>query len=363
MPQVSPLRFRHTVIDAAPAGSENDILLIADVNGDGQLDIIVGGKFGPGEGRPAAAGNLVWYEHPTWERHTIGCGELEAGGVAWDLTGTGRPDVVAGEQHNGRHLYWWENPPDPTQRWTRRVITDRFLKYHDQAVGDVDGDGKGELVILSQQARKAVYFDIPADPRVEPWPETSCHLIADGVEVEGARIADVDGDGVNEIVAGANLFKPGGDPREPWGRRVLIDGFAQARVALADLNGDGHVDIVLAEGESHPGRLVWLEGPDFAELHVLRDDLFHPHSLEVADFTGNGRADIFCGEMHLGKNPAPKLLLMLNDGTGRFEQMTIDCPQGTHEAKVADIGSTGRPSIIGKPYLPHSQVDLWQIET
>jgi len=358
------LAFRYTRIDGAPAGSENDILLIADVNGDGCSDLIVGGKFAPGPGRRPAAGNLVWYEYPAWQRHVIGCGELEAGGVAWDLTGTGRPDVIAGEQGSGRYLYWWENAGEaagPAGPWQRRVIADRFLKYHDQAVGDVDGDGEPELVVLSQGARKVVYFDIPADPRVEPWPEDRCHLIHDGVEVEGARIADVDGDGVNEIVAGANVFKPGDDPAQPWQRRVLIDDFAQARVALADLNGDGTTDVILAEGESSPGRLVWLEGPDFRKLHILRDDLFHPHSLEVADFTGDGHVDIFCGEMHLGKNPAPKLLVLLNDGAGNFREVVIDCPQGTHEAKLAYLGRSARPSIVGKPYLPYNQIDLWEI--
>jgi len=358
-----PIEFRHVVIDAAPAGSENDILLIADVNGDGLKDIIVGGKFAPGPGRQVATGNLVWYEFPSWQRHTIGFGELEAGGAAFDLTGTGRPDIIAGEQWDGRRLYWWENPEDPAQPWMRRVITDRFRKYHDQAFGDVDGDGEPELVVLSQRARKVMYFDLPADPRVEPWPEDHCHVIHDDVEVEGARVADVDGDGTCEIVAGANIFKPTGDPRRPWQRRVLIEEFGQARVALADLTGSGATDIVLAEGESDPARLVWLEGPTFEKMHVLRDDLFHPHSLEVADFTGDGHVDIFCGEMHLGRNEAPKLLVMLNDGKGGFRQVVIDCPQGTHEAKLADFDGSGRIRIVGKPYLPHSQIDLWEIDS
>ena len=64
--------------------------------------------------------------------------------------------------------------------------------------------------------------------------------------------------------------------------------------------------------------------------------------------------------MHLKKNPSPKLYIYLNDGAGGFEETTIDCPQGTHEAKVADIGNTGRISIVGKPYMPFNQVDLWE---
>ena len=350
------ISFEHGVIDDNPAGSENDVTLIADVNGNGLNDIIIGGKYGPGDGRPVADGNLVWYEAPHWNRHVIGFGKLEAGGVTMDLTGNGRLDLVIGEQYDGKCLYWWENPADPKQRWTRRLITDSFQKYHDQAVGDVDGDGVDELVVISQVARTLLYYDIPEDPTVEPWPESCRNIIATDVELEGLRVVDIDGDGVNEIVAGANYFKREGNT---WRQVALIEPFAAARAEVADLNGNGHLDIVLAEGESYPGRLLWCEGPEFTKVHVLHESLCHPHSLEVADFNQSGSLDIFTGEMHLNKNPAPKLYIYLNDGDGNFEPMEIDCPQGTHEAKVGDIDASGRPSIVGKPYMPHCQIDIW----
>jgi hypothetical protein len=354
------VKFVHKVIDPAPAGSENDVTLVADVNGDGYNDIIIGGKFASGEGRREAKGNLVWYEYPTWRRHTIGCGELEAGGVVYDLTGNGKPDIIIGEQIRRNNLFWWECPEDPTQRWRRRLITDRFEKYHDQAIGDVDGDGEDELVFLSQRSKILGYFDIPSDPAIEPWPEGNCHIIAENVVLEGLRIVDIDGDGVNEIVAGANYFKHKSDPTGTWQHIVLIDTFEAARAVVADINGDGCLDVILAEGESYPGRLVWLEGPDLKQIHTLRDDLCHPHSLEIADFDNNGTPDIFVGEMNLSKKADPKLYIYLNDGAAHFEVLEIDCPQGTHEAKVADIGNTGRMSIVGKPYLPFNQVDLWE---
>lgn len=361
MSDSAPLQWRHTVIDDDPAGSANDILLIGDIDGDGNDDIVVGGKFAPGPGEKPAEANLVWYQWPDWQRHVIGCGELEAGGVLMDVTGNGRLDVIAGNQWNGKQLYWWENPDDPTQRWQRRLITDDFQKYHDQAVGDLDGDGVDELLVLSQVAKVIVYYDIPDDPRTEPWPVANRHVIREDIEVEGACIADLYGDGTRHIVAGPNLFSPGADPTKPWSHRVLLEDFELSRVALADVNGDGNLDIILAEGESRPGRLVWLEGPDFKRVHPLRGDLFHPHSLDVADFTGNGAPDIFVGEMNLGENPNPRLILLLNDGHGRFTEQIIECPQGTHEAKVGYLGGSDRPCIIGKPYAPHNQVDLWEM--
>ncbi|MFP4580198.1 MAG: FG-GAP repeat domain-containing protein [Candidatus Sumerlaeia bacterium] len=356
---MTDLKFQHKVIDPKPLGCCNDVCLIADVDGDGQKDIIIGGKFdlecNPGTGK------LVWYRYPDWTRYHIGTAEMEAGGVVHDITRNGKPDIIIGEQGRGKNLFWWENPENPEKPWKQRLITDRFQKYHDQAIGDVDGDGKDELVVLSQGTRILCYFDIPEDPTVEPWPEANCHIIAEDIEVEGARVADIDGDGVNEIVAGDNIFKHEGDLTKPWKQRKLLPDFNLSRCAIADLNGNGHLDIVLAEGETHVARVVWLEGPDFKTVHTLRNDLFNPHSLEVADFTGNGSMDIFCGEMHLDKNQAPKLVLFLNDGKGSFEEMIIDCPQGTHEAKIGYFGGSKRPTIVGKPYAPNNQVDIWEI--
>jgi hypothetical protein len=280
-----------------------------------------------------------------------------------DITGNGRLDIVAG-QMDGRELYWFENPLDPTGRWPRRVIEDAILDYHDQAFGDLDGDGEPELLILSKREGLGVYYDLPADPCVEPWPASCKHVIfqaelVNGISpIEGLAIVDVDGDGINEIVASGNLFRPGADPREPWQRFPIAQGWHPARVAVGDLNGNGTLDVVLSEAEVHPARIAWFEGPDW-EMHLLRDDLFHLHSLALADFNGNGLLDIFAGEMGLGRNPDPKLLVYLNRGEGQFEEAIIEHGIPTHEAKVGDLTGNGRPDIVGKPYQPESHIDVW----
>ncbi|MFQ6130760.1 MAG: FG-GAP repeat domain-containing protein [Armatimonadota bacterium] len=346
------VNFRHQVIDPDPPGSEHDVTLIADLNGDGQNDIIIGGKRGDV--------NLFWYENPSWRRHDMASApNLEAGGVMLDVNGDGRLDVIAGQQIGGRELFWFECPDDPTQPWTKHVITDRYQKYHDQAVGDVDGDGEPEVVFLSQRSGILAYYDIPPDPRVSPWPEELCHIVAEGmIEVEGLRILDLDGDGRNEIVAGPNIFRPGDAPAAAWQKQSFAQDFVQARVAVADLDGDGRLEIVLAEGESHPGRLAWCAPPDW-EPRVLRDDLFHPHSLEIADFNADGLPDIFAAEMGLGRNDDPQMMVFLNQGGGEFTEVIFQRGIPTHEAKVGDITGDGKPDIVGKPYQPERHIDLW----
>ncbi len=350
------LAFRHELMDGSPPGCLHDVTLIADVNGDGRNDVIIGCRNGEV--------NLFWYENPTWQRHDMAAAPLlEAGGAVADITGNGRPDLVAGQQQPERRLWWFECPEDPAGPWTRRLIEDRFLNYHDQAFGDVDGDGDLELVFPVHGSGIVAYYDIPPDPCVSPWPSDYCHVIAEGYdEIEGVGVADINGDGRNEILCGPHIFHPteGGGP---WHVEPVASDFVMTRVIPADLDGDGRLEVVLCEGESDPGRLAWFAPPDW-RTNVLREDLFHPHSLAVADFNGDGRPDIFVAEMGLGKNPNPRMFVYLNRGDGSFQEVLIQTGVPTHEAKVGDLTGNGLPDIVGKPYSRTDyQVDVWYNET
>ena len=355
------LAFQHTIIDLRTPGTKNDVCLVGDISANGQNDILIVGKYGES--------NLVWYENPgqvgpssIWRRHTAGTAHTEAGGVLLDVNGNGRLDLVVGDPmdeppgYTNTKLYWFECPADPTQRWTPHVITGKFKKYHDQAVGDVDGDGEIEIVFASQGAQVVGYFDIPEDPSVSPWPDACLHVVARSTHVEGLCVADLDGDGAYEILAGPNIFKRQADGT--WSRQELpVELDPRTCVAVGDLTGDGHLDIVLSEGELDRARVVWLRGPTW-EPTLLGEGFYHAHSLEVADMDGNGRLDIFIGEMGLNGFATPREVVYRNQGDGQFV-MEVVGHFATHGAKVADLTGNGLPDIIGKPYDSGSdQVDL-----
>ncbi|MDS0222986.1 FG-GAP-like repeat-containing protein [Haloarcula sp. S1AR25-5A] len=375
------MNLQHERIEASPPASTMSFCLTADLTGNGRPDVIVGALgdkhevqfplvdksvdllsvFGMGPVARRLQTNVFWYENPGWERHDVAkAPKLSVGGSLGDITGNGRPDLVAGQNIHQHKLWWFEIPDDPREQWTRRLITDEFEKYHDTAVADVDGDGENEVVGLSQESKTVFYYDIPEDPTREPWPAANRHIVAEDLDVEGVAIEDVDGDGEVEIIAGPNIFHRTADG---WDRESIAPDWKCTRIAIEDFDGDGDLEIALVEGDEpylddRPARLGVFDPPDW-DLTLLHDDLSNPHSLDVADFDGDGNPDIFVAEMGLEAGHEPRQFVFHNDGAGNFEETQLDTGIATHEAKVVDLDGDGIPDIVGKAYT-EPRVDVWQ---
>jgi len=376
---MSGMEFDHARIDDAPPCGRLGWCLTPDLTGNGRPDVLVGGMGAKkvvnvmgkriilrhlpvvSEVIERVESNVFWYENPGWKRHEVAkAPDLSVGGSIGDLDGDGTPEFVIG-QNSGTDLYWFDIPSNPQRTWSRHLITDDFRKYHDTAIADVDDDGDPEVVILSQGSETVCYYDVPDDPCISPWPDDHRHVIAEGLHVEGVAVTDLDGDGTTELVAGPNVFRRNGSANG-WDRERLGNDWQWTRVAVADLDEDDETEIVLTEGDlpyqgDRRGRVGVFDPPDWSG-RTLDDDLYNPHTIQAADFDGDGRPDLLVAEMGLDGGVVPRMFVYRNTDEG-FERVEIDRGVATHEAKAVDLTGDGSLDIVGKSYGPDCHVDVW----
>jgi len=342
------LAFEHYVVDIDPPSGDGcclDVCALGDLDGDGRTDIVVGSQNSIG---------LVWYHNPDWRRSVIGPGEFTTDAEVADINGDGKSEIIASCIDRDQ-IEWYERVGDPFRQegWKRHRIGGGWA--HDLAVGDINGDGRPDVIAFSKYAHPPhlVWWDAPADPRQE-WTRHEMDQPAG----EGLDVGDLDGDGHLDIAAGRFWYQNADGRGLKWKKHEIVSDWTDdCRVIIADMNGDGKPDVVLSPSEGK-GRLSWFENPTWREHVIDPGPLEGAHSLGVADFDGDGRLEVMAGEMHT--SPGKRVLVYRRGPTGDQWQRLVVATTGTHNAQVGRLTPGALPAIVGKNYEGPKQVEVWQ---
>lgn len=349
-----PARFSHHVVDAQ-GPSDPWGKAVGDIDGDGLLDLVVGGH---------ASQELVWYRNPDWTKATIATDEnFGTDHEVIDIDSDGRNDVVSVTQ---ARLVWYRNPD-----WVPNTIAETAL--HDIAAADFDGDGRLDLVARNQSAFSGsghvLYFYRQTAP--DRW-EASSVAVPEG---EGLAVQDIDRDGSPDVIVnGQWLRNPGGalDARR-WHAYTYVDrwDWPHTYIDAGDINGDGRPDIVLAPAEpaGKHYRLSWFEAPEDLRArwqeHVVERQLESvQHFVAIGDVNNDGAADILSASMHQGSDPDEIKVYYNIGGAGSDWRKSVIASHGSHSMQLADLDRDGDLDLFGANWSGEYQpVELWQNDT
>jgi hypothetical protein len=300
-----------------------------------------------------------------------------------DFNRDGIEDVVAGP-------FWYEGP-DFSKRHAYRPATATFkskgadgkmveVEGFAGALGkinaysndfmhfarDFNGDGWPDILAIGLPGTAATWYE---NPRGKPGDWTP-HKILDVADNESPMLADVDGDGIPDLVCGSGGYlgyatMDPADPTRPWTfRRISPKGpwhkYTHG-LGVGDINGDGRADLLLADGwweqpASLEGDPVWKSHPfAFAEGGA---------QMFVYDVDGDGLNDVITCE-----NPHLHGLVWWRQerdgGGGRFTRNVImgktpeENAQGVvftqpHAMELCDVDGDGLMDLVtGKRFWAH----------
>jgi len=322
---------------------------IADLNGDGKPDLIVSGY---------RSGGLVWFENPSWEKHIITSKrkyrtEIEVN----DIDGDGDLDVFALLRDS---LLWYENGME----WKQHLVNAGTV-LHDIELVDLDKDSLVDIVARDQNFPKHVgdTLYIFKQKSLFNW-ILHKENITDG---EGLKVADMDGDNLPDVIVNQYWFQNTGEithwiPHRFTTSWVHLSTF----IDVADINGDGFLDIIMAPAEQkgQQYRLSWFESP-LPEIsqsnwqeHIVEDNIEAVrHYVGTADMNKDGQFDILSAEMSQGHDP-DEIIVYLNQENSKHWKRLVIGTEGSHSMRVGDINNDGWLDLFGGDW-DGEIVQLW----
>ena len=274
-------------------------------------------------------------------------GNAPYGVAAADFNGDGRPDVAAANGTESSVSVLLRGAFGGFGQEASSPVAG-IAGASDIAVGDFNGDGKRDLAVAGYLddtpggyvlLRKADNTGFAQEGGVLPVPSTNA-----------VAVGDLDGNGKSDLVFGtlapnAVFYALRNAANTGFETPVKLQSVGQkGAVALGDFTGDGQLDIVAANWTSPASVELWVQNDNHTfpaspagPFNVDRE----AYGMAVADFNKDGRLDVAVGD-----NPNDKVVVLLGKPGGGFvRENAYPVGDGPTGVETADFNSDGRPDL------------------
>jgi gliding motility-associated-like protein len=341
-----------TAVDVATSADGAFSVFAADMDGDGDMDIVSASFYDD---------TIAWYENdgnanPTWTAADVATSADGARSVfAADMDGDGDMDILSASQID-KTIAWYENDGNANPTWTAADVATSADGAFSVFAADMDGDGDMDIVSASYDDDTIAWYE--NDGNANPtWTAADIATSADGAYSVFA--ADMDGDGDMDILSASQLdntiawHENDGNANPTFAAADIATSADSARsVFAADMDGDGDLDIISAsllddtiawhenDGNANP---TWTA----ADIATSADGAI---SVFAADMDGDGDMDIISAS-HLDDtiawyeiNSAPTNILL--SSTSVNENVTIGTTVGSLSTTDSDSGDTHAYTLV-----------------
>jgi hypothetical protein len=385
-PDADASRFRRHALRFAGEGPRMvSHVRFADLDGDGRLAVLATDMAGGGVLRASPS-------DPDAGLSAIGRVAAPAHASLVDLDRDGRRDVVVADlgdippsDHLKGQVVWLQRQADGTFR--ARPLATGLPRVASVEPADLDGDGDVDLAVAAFGWR-TVGALLLLENRTRDWasPEFVPRTLDTRTGAIDVPVADLDKDGRAEIVTvfaqqHEAVVAVGQGPKAPAAHLLYMAPHANwgsSALAVADLDGDGDLDVILSHGDMLDDFLVkpyhglqWLEnrgGWTFAS-HTLAS-LPGAMGVRAADIDGDGDLDLvavtFVPDPRRGdarpRPPLPSVVWLEQTGRGQFARHTLEMGGRHVSVDAADYDGDGDADLVlGQFGSPSGEaVEVWE---
>jgi hypothetical protein len=289
---------------------------------------------------------------------------VKGSGPARDILAEALPNVV-----------WLHTDDKNGASWTARIVAQLPPPRHGNGrlmrqAKITPGFSRSEILLTGGGG--TYLLQVPENPEAGNWPiRKITHTDAD--EQKAIGLADIDRDGHLDLVLPAGIRLPQVEwwrnpgratTSELWTKHLIGSTVNMSKMVEAvDINNDGRVDVVATDSEHVDSGLFWFEAPaDPVGGTWKRHDIAKGYngldSLSVTDLNGDGRPDIAIGET---KDKLRLVIYENVEGGKSWKEHVVSEGKESHKgANAVDLDGDGDLDLVSIAYFGFKDLHVWR---